>query len=315
MIYSGRSQALVDDLVDMYNEKTGEQVEVRYGNDAELLALLAEEGEQSPADIFWANTTGALANASSENRLQALPDSILALPSSYTASSGQWIPVTVRFRVLAYNPQNVSEEELPSSISELTEMTEFEGRVGWTPTYSSFYDFITAMRIIEGEEFTLDWIEGMKALNPVAYSSNTPMVQALVGGEIDMGLTNHYYVLRMKYGDAKSGDQTPQPDAPIETHHFESGDLGNLALVTGAALLNTSDQNEQALRFLKFLVSEEAQSFAVQSVNEYPVIDGVEVQDFMLDADQAFELSPEYDYEQLQNLEGTLDLLRKAGLN
>ncbi|MDX1585981.1 MAG: substrate-binding domain-containing protein, partial [Balneolaceae bacterium] len=147
IVYSGRSQALVDGLVDQFKEETGADIKVRYGNDAELLAILNEEGDKSPADIFWANTTGALANANENNLLAPLPDSLLQIPASYTSSSGRWLPVTVRFRVLGYNPNNVTVDELPSSVMELPDMEEFEGRVGWTPTYSSFYDFITAMRL------------------------------------------------------------------------------------------------------------------------------------------------------------------------
>ena len=314
VVYSGRSQALVDDLVAEFKEQSDIDVEVRYGNDAELLAILNEEGEKSPADVYWANTTGALANASQEGLLVTLPDSLVNKPASYTSSSGEWIPVTVRFRVLAYNPQEVDASALPSSVMDLPQMEGIEGRVGWTPTYSSFYDFMTAMRLQKGEEATRTWLEGMQSLNPQAYSSNTPMIQALAAGEIDVALTNHYYVLRMKHGDAKSGDQEPQPEAAVETYHFAEGDIGNLALVTGAAQLQTANSSEAAQQFLSFLLSKQAQEFAVQSVNEYPVIKGVSVPDYLLDEERALELSPEYDYEQLKQLEGTLNLLREAGL-
>jgi iron(III) transport system substrate-binding protein len=307
IVYSGRSQALVDNLVDQFKEQTGANIKVRYGNDAELLAIMNEEGDRSPADIFWANTTGALANANENGLLSQLPDSLLQIPASYTASSGRWLPVTVRFRVLGYNPNNVSESELPASVMDLPDLEQFEGRVGWTPTYSSFYDFITAMRLEEGRDATMNWLEGMQNLNPKAYPSNTPMVQAIAAGEIDMGLTNHYYILRVKDGgDAASN---------IETHHFNSGDIGNLALVTGAGVLNTSENTDLAHRFLRFLLSEQAQRYAAESVHEYPVIRNVEVTDIMLDEGEAFELSPDYDYEELRQLEETLNLLREAGLN
>lgn len=307
IIYSGRSQALVDDLVDRFKEQTGANVNVRYGNDAELLAILNEEGDKSPADVFWANTTGALANANENELLSQLPDSLLQIPASFKASSGRWLPVTVRFRVLGYNPNNVSTDDLPASVMELPDMEQFEGRVGWTPTYSSFYDFITAMRLEEGRDATMNWLEGMQNLNPKAYPSNTPMVQAIAAGEIDMGLTNHYYILRVKDGENAASN--------IETHHFASGDIGNLALVTGAGVLNTSENTDLAHRFLRFLLSEQAQSYAAETVHEYPVIRNVEVTDIMLGEGEAFELSPDYDYEELRQLEQTLDLLREAGLN
>lgn len=327
VIYSGRSQALVDELVADFEEQTGSEVSVRYGNDAELLAVMGEEGDQSPADVYWANTTGALANASGQGMLVQLPDSLLNKPASYTSSSGEWAPVTVRFRVLAYNPQNVDVDELPGSVLDLPGMEQFEGRIGWTPTYSSFYDFITAMRLTEGDDTTQEWLQSMTELNPKPYSSNTPMVQAIASGEIDIGLTNHYYVLRIKQGGAGGGSADtdsdsdsdsyagePNPDATIETYHFDTGDIGNLALVTGAGQLQTAKNPELAQQFLSFLLSRQAQEFAAQSVHEYPVIREVELPGYMLDEEKALELSPEYDYEQLQQLEGTLNLLREVGL-
>lgn len=322
IVYSGRSQALVDDLVDQFKKQTGANIKVRYGNDAELLAILNEEGEKSPADVIWANTTGALANATEQDLLATLPDSLLNKPASYTSDSGKWVPITVRFRVLVYNPQQVDSTDLPVSVMDLPNMEKFEGRVGWTPTYSSFYDFVTAMRITQGEEATRKWLLQMQQLNPKAYNSNTPMVQGVAAGEIDIALTNHYYPIQMKYGGAEGyyesyehyGQPEPNPDANYETYHFAEGDIGNLALVTGAAQLNTADNVELAQQFLSFLLSEGAQQYAAQSVNEYPVIKGVDLPDYMLNEQKAFELSPEYNYEQLQQLEQTLSLLREAGL-
>lgn len=328
VVYSGRSQGLVDPLVEDFKEQTGINIEVRYGNDAELLAVMSEEGDQSPADIYWANTTGALANASQEGKLVALPDSLTSKPASYTSSSGEWLPVTVRFRTLAYNPNEIDEADLPESVMDIPSRDQFDGRIGWTPTYSSFYDFITSMRLIEGEDVAMEWLEGMQALNPKSYSSNTPMLQALAGGEIDIALTNHYYILRIKHG---SGEQTSDSDsdsdsdtsmsgeplgsdAAVATYHFAEGDVGNLAMVTGAAQLKTSENDEAAQKFLSFLLSKHVQKFAAESVHEYPVIRDVELPDYMLGAEEAFNLSPEYDYEQLKQLEGTLNMLREVGL-
>ncbi|MDR8392493.1 extracellular solute-binding protein [Aliifodinibius sp. S!AR15-10] len=322
VVYSGRSRALVDDLVKKFEEKTGHRVDVRYGNDAELLAVMREEGDQSPADLFWANTTGALANANKSNMLKTLPDTLLNVPDSYASTSGKWMPITVRFRVLAYNPKRVDTADLPESVMDLPEMSQFEGRVGWTPTYSSFYDFITTMRDLEGADVTKSWLAGMQQLNPASYSSNPPMIQALIAGEIDIALTNHYYILQYKYGGAEGeyeeevyfDEPVVDENAPVETYHFAQGDIGNLALVTGASLLETSSQDEVALEFLRFLVSQEAQSYAADVVHEYPVINTVTLPDYMLDSEKALKISPDYDYENLQNLGATLNLLREAGL-
>ena len=310
VIYSGRSMALVDSLVEVYRQETGREVSVRYGSDAQLLAALEEEGDQSPADVFWANTTGALTQAAGSDLLAQLPDSLLARPGSFVPESGLWTPVTARFRVLAYNPDIVSADDLPASVLDLPNLDQFEGRVGWTPAYSSFQDFVTAMRLTHGSDTTRTWLNGMQALNPNAYASNTPMIRALAAGEIDIALTNHYYILRIKHGNAEtSGDRY----APVETYHFEPGDVGNLALVTGAAQLATSDQPDAARQFLRFLLSNQAQRFATTIVNEYPVVDGVAVPEYMTPVSETLQLSPEFNYEALSDLEATLQLLRDTG--
>ncbi len=310
VIYSGRKSVLVDPLVEQFTEATGIAVEVRSGSDAELVAALQEEGDASPADLYWANTAGALGVAGEAGLFSQLPDSILSKPDGYVPSSGLWVPVTVRFRVMAYDPGRVTPEFLPASVMDLPNNDAFRGQIGWTPTYSSFQDFITAMREIHGEEATRNWIEGMKALEPKAYPSNTPMLEAMMAGEIMVGLTNHYYVLRVVHG----GDDDLRDDPTVATHHFGAGDTGNLALVTGAGLLNTSTQTEKALAFLSFLLSEDAQSFAAETVREYPVVRAATVPDYLLPFDEAVALGPEFDFDRLRNLEGTLDLLREKGL-
>lgn len=330
VIYSGRSKPLVDSLVQVYQQQADMPVRVKYGTDAQLLAALQEEGDQTPADVYWANTTGALGNAVNNDLLATLPDSLVNRVMRFAPSSQRWVPVTTRFRVLAYNSDEVNPDDLPSSVLDLPDQSRFEGRVGWTPAYSSFQDFVTALRLTEGTETARTWLEDMQELNPKSYTSNTPMIRALEAGEIDVALTNHYYVLRLKHGGAEGeyedeeGEEEeheeeeheegePRASAPVAMHHFEAGDMGNLALVTGAGVLQASDQNEAGHRFLRFLLSERAQSFAATRVNEYPVVSGTQVPDYMMPVDMALKLSPEFELQRLQKMDPTLELLRDVG--
>ncbi|MFP4228643.1 MAG: iron ABC transporter substrate-binding protein [Salinivenus sp.] len=327
VIYSGRSQALVDSLVEQYQDESDVPVRVRYGSDTELQAALQEEGDQSPADVFWANTTGALGNAVNNDQLATLPDSILDRTERFAPSNGRWTPVTTRFRVLAYNTEEVDSTDLPDSVLDLPEMDELEGRIGWTPAYSSFQDFVTALRLTEGEEAARTWLEDMQDLDPNSYDSNTPMIEALAAGEIDVALTNHYYVLRIKHsapeGEYEGGEEEEEEEeeeegvsasAPVEMYRFADGDLGNLALVTGAGVLQSSDQSDAAHDFLRFLLSQEAQAYAANRVNEYPVVSGTEVPDYLLPVEDALALSPDVELDRLREREPTLELLRDVGL-
>lgn len=327
VIYSGRSQALVDSLVQQYQEESDVPVRVRYGSDTQLQAAIQEEGDQSPADVFWANTTGALGNAVNNDQLATLPDSILGRAERFAPSSGRWVPVTTRFRVLAYNTETVDSTDLPDSVLDLPERDDLEGRIGWTPAYSSFQDFVTALRLTEGEETARTWLEDMQDLNPNSYTSNTPMIEALAAGEIDVALTNHYYVLRIQHsapegeyeGDEEEEGEEEEEEgipasAPVETYRFADGDLGNLALVTGAGVLQTSDQSDAAHDFLRFLLSQQAQSFAANQVNEYPVVSGTDVPDYLIPVEDALALSPDFELDRLREREPTLELLRDAGI-
>ncbi|MEM1041000.1 MAG: extracellular solute-binding protein [Bacteroidota bacterium] len=307
VIYSGRKQALIEPIVDRFRDETGIDVQARYGSDAEMIAALEEEGDRSQADLFLANTAGALGAARNAGLFTDLPDSLLQMPSGFVPSSGQWVPVTVRFRVLAYDSTRVDPSTLPASVLDMPGASNLAGRIGWTPTYSSFQDFITALRIDQGPEATEAWIEGVQALEPKAYGSNTPMLEALAAGEIDVALTNHYYVLRLLNNAA---DAPP----PVGTHRFAEGDAGNLALVTGAGALGTGQNRESALRFLSFLLQPETQALFAEEVREYPVVRGVDVPPALLSFDEVQNLSPDIDFEELRDLEGTLALLRDEEL-
>ena len=358
VLYSGRSKSLVEPLVERYEKNRNVNVEVRYGRDAALLAALEEEGKASEVDVFWANTAGALGAAAEKGLLGKLPASIRETPSRFVPNSGLWTPVTTRFRVLAYHTDRVGPEELPDSVLDTEGLAAHEGRIGWTPTYSSFQDFVTAMRVRHGPERTKQWLAAVKELNPKSYRSNTAMLQAMLAGEIDVALTNHYYVHRLKHGGpegeyegheeeeeheghaAHHGGEAPatatrprtraaqpehgeheeheegepRPKAPIASHHFAEGDVGNLALVTGASVLANAPRPERGHAFVKYLLSAPAQRYAAQRVHEYPVVAGVEVPDHLLPVERATRLSPEIDFAALRNIQPTLALLREVGL-
>lgn len=301
-IYTGRGQGLIEPLVKQFEAETKIKVQVRYGRDAEILAAIQEEGSRSPADVFWANTSGALGLASEKGLLTKLPTSITSKAVAFVPESGNWVPLSIRFRVMAYNPQKIKPADLPASVLDLPKQTALKGRIGWTPSYSSFQDFIAAMILSFGEAKTREWINAMKALEPKVYASNPPMIEAIRTGEIDVALTNHYYIQRY----LKAGFQ-------IGTHYFAKGDIGSLALVTGAGILKTSKRSNEATRFILWLLSPKAQQFFPGEVFEYPIIKNVILPPSLLPLEDMTTRSPKLDFEKLQ-LDDALKLLREAGL-
>lgn len=303
-VYTGRGQGLVDPLVQQFKRETGIDVKVRYGSDAQILAALEEEGKRSPADIFWGNTAGALGVAGERGLFIKLGTSLTRLPTAFVPDSGTWVPLTVRLRVLAYNPGKVKAEELPASLLDLPKLSRFKGKIGWTPTYSSFQDMVAAMITLHGEARTRQWLVDMKALEPKSYPSNPAMLEAMRAGEIDIAPTNHYYIQRyVRAGQAQN----------IATYYFANGDVGNLALVTGAGILKTSKNLSEANRFLLWLLSAKGQQYFASEVIEYPVTANAVLSASLLPFNQALAKGPKLDFEKLK-LDNTLRLLREVGL-
>ncbi len=305
VVYSGRSKGLVHPIIKQFEKETGITVKVRYGNTAQLAVALLEEGEKSPADLFWAQDAGALGAVSKQGLFQTLPESTTSkVPDKFRNSEGTWIATSGRARVLAYAPERVKAEELPKSVFDLTD-AKWKGRVGWAPQNASFQAFVTAMRILEGEEKAEEWLRGMKANGAKSYPKNTPIIRALAAGEIDLGLPNHYYLMRFKKSDS---------GFPVEQVFFTSGDVGNLVNVAGIGVLKSSSHSEEVSSFVQYLLSPKVQQVFISEVFEYPVTDAVIPSEKLLPLDELLKLTPELNLEKLDDLEGTLKLLRETDI-
>lgn len=302
VVYSGRSESLIQPLLEQFTADTGIEIEVRYGGTAEMAATILEEGDNSPADVFLAQDAGALGALAAAGRLRVLPTDILErVPAQFVSVTGQWVGLSGRVRALVYNTDQVAEDQLPGSLLDLTR-SEWQGKVGWAPENGSFQANVTAMRLLLGEEATREWLEGMIANGAVSYPKNDAIVQAVMNGEIAAGLVNHYYVFRFK---------VQFPEAPIAVHYFQSGDAGALINVAGAGVVNTSRRPGLAQRLILYLLGRDAQTYFAQQTYEYPLAAGIEPGPDIppLDSIQA----PNLDLSQLADLQATLTLLRDTG--
>jgi iron(III) transport system substrate-binding protein len=284
-VYSGREEELVEPLFEQFTEQTGIEVDVRYGDSAELAATISEEGDNSPAEVFFAQDPGSL--GAIEDSLGQLPGEILdRVPEEYRDEDGRWVGTSGRVRVIAYSTEALDEEEVPDSVFELTE-PEWKGRVGVAPTNASFQAFVSAMRLSEGDEKTREWLENLKANGVKLYERNTPIVEAVAAGEIDLGLVNHYYLYLVKEED---------PDAAVDNHYLGEGD------------------REEAERFVEFLLSDEGQRFYTEAAEEaeYPLVEGIAPKEGLPPLDSL--RGPEIDLTRLgEELEPTLELLSETG--
>lgn len=265
-VYSGRTEELIQPLLDEFAAETGVTVEVRYGDSADLALLIDEEGDQTPADMFISQSPGATGYLEGLDRLRKLDSDVLDLVApEYRSANDRWTGVSGRVRVLVYNTDLVQPRDLPDSVLELTKPT-YADQVAVAPTNGSFQDFVTAMRELEGERRTERWLAGMEENGARAYASNSAIVEAVSRGEIPMGLVNHYYAALTKAAD---------PSAPVENHVFEDQDVGSVILVTAAAVLDQTDDRKLAERFVRFLLSESAQTHLAEDEFEYPLARGI----------------------------------------
>jgi len=302
-VYSGREEELVQPLIDQFEEKTGIQVDVRYGNSADLAATIAEEGDNSPADVFFSQDPGSLGAVA--DKLVELPQETLdRVAERFRDSGNRWTGTSGRTRVLAYNTEALTEEQVPDSVFDLTDAA-WKGKIGIAPTNASFQAFVTAMRLSAGDEKTRQWLVDLKQNDPKIYEKNTPIVEAVAAGEIDLGLVNHYYLSLVK---------AEQPDAPVANHFLAAGDPGALVSVAGAGVLASTGNRAQAEQFVAFLLSDEGQRYYTESAEEaeYPLVDGIPARSGLPPLETL--KGPDVDLSTFgAELESTLEMLRETG--
>jgi iron(III) transport system substrate-binding protein len=297
-IYSGRSEELVGPVIEQFEADTGIAVEVRYGSTSNLALTILEEGANTEADVFFAQDAGALGLLAKDGVLESLPTYILdSVEPRFRSADGLWVGVTGRARVITYNTDALSEDDLPASLADFTDPA-WRGRVGFAPTNASFLSHLTALRVAEGDDAAGAFVKGLLDNDARQYENNSAAVAAVAAGEIDAALVNHYYMYRVL---------AETPDAPLASYYFPGDDIGNLVNVAGAAIVSSSDAKPLAQQFIAYLLSRTAQTYFSEQTYEYPLLLG-------MDADPRLKPlaeieTPEVDLSDLDDLEATLDLL------
>jgi iron(III) transport system substrate-binding protein len=305
VVYSGRTENLIEPLLDEFAEQTGIEVQPRYEDSANLALLIDEEGDRSPADVFISQSPGAVGYLDDAGRLSELPSDLLdAVAEGDAAADGTWVGLSGRVRTLVYNTEMVDEADLPSSVLDLTDPA-YAGDVAVAPTNSSFQDFVTVLRHELGDDETLAWLEGMAANRPPTFDNNTAIVEAVGRGEVAMGLVNHYYALRATDAD---------PGLTIENHFFPAGDLGSTLLVTAASIIEGTDMDDEAAQLIEFLLSPQAQRYFSDETFEYPLARGAEPHEVLPPFDRI--TTTRVDLDELGGgLGRTAQMIDESGLN
>ena len=304
IVYSGRSEDLIGPIVEEFEKESGIDVQVRYGDTAELAAAILEEGNNSPADVYFAQDAGALGALADADRLQPLDIEILnQVEARFRSPEGLWVGLSGRARVVVYNTNQIQPSGLPDSIWGFTD-PKWKGKIGWAPTNGSFQAFVTALRVIEGEDRAREWLQGIQVNTPKVYENNTAIVDAVAKGEVEVGFVNHYYLFRFL---KEQGDSFP-----ARNYTFPNGDIGNLVNVAGAGILNTAQRVEAGEAFIRFMLSEKAQKYFAEETTEYPLIDGIAIDPRLTPLVQID--TPDIDLSNLDDLNGTLQLLQELDI-
>jgi iron(III) transport system substrate-binding protein len=304
VIYSGRKESLVGAIIEEFENLTGVDVQVKYGKTFPVATMILEEGDNSPADIYYAQDPGGVGFLAAEGRLVTLPDDITGAVADWAKpADGSWIGISGRARVLVHT---ATLTDLPSSCEELTD-AKWKGKLGWAPTNSSFQTMVTGMRTMWGEEKTKQWLSDMMANDVGVYPKNTPQVAAAAAEEISIGLVNHYYLHRFI---SESGDSFNARNL-----FLSDGGPCSLVMVSGAGIVDTGKNRANAEKFLRFMTSKVAQQYFTGQIYEYPVLAGDHgVKTHMLLPALEDLNKPDLSMEDLSDLTGTQVIFRDLGM-
>ncbi|GAA3866809.1 iron ABC transporter substrate-binding protein [Haloarcula argentinensis] len=261
------------------------------------------EADASPADVFMSIDAGSLGAVANAGATASLPDEALStVPEAYQDSEGRWVGIAGRARAIPYNTNQISDSDIPSSVQEFPETAALENNMGWAPSYGAFQSFVTAMRLIRGDDETMSWLQAMQDHGISTYDDEFRVSNSCADGELAAGFANHYYTLRV---------QSARESSPIGLA-FTEGDAGALVNVSGLEIINGTDNADLASNFVRHVLSAEAQEFFATRTFAYPMIPGVAP---VGDLPRIDELNPpDINLTELADVAGTVDLLRDAGV-
>ena len=297
-LYLGRGEGgLYENVLDAIKKRNPKlNLKIRRGATAALANTLAAEAKAGVkrADLFWAVDTGSIGMVTDSGLAKPLPtDLTTQLKEGFQYPS--WTPVTGRIRTLPYNTERVTPDQIPDSVMALADS---DLALGWAPAYASFQSFVTAMRILEGEKATADWLKGVNS-KAKKYAGELGVVMGVERGEVDMGFANHYYTLRLKAG---------KPNANVALAYTQN-DAGCLVNASGIVALSEGDL---PVNFIRYLLSREVQGYLASEAYEIPLVQGVTPPQGL---PALSEISPpDMDLRKLADLRPTLNLMRKVGV-
>lgn len=267
-IYSSRHYNTDDQLYDGFTEQTGINVNLIEGKDDELIERIKSEGANSPADILITVDAGRLWRAAQAGIFASVESEILEkkIPDNLQDPNNLWFGYSKRARVVIYNKDKVN----PSQLSTYEDLAnpKWKGKFIVRSSSNIYNQSLVAGMIEErGEEATAKWIEGLVANFARSPQGNdTSQIEDVAAGVADLTLANTYYVARY--------EDNPEVFEKVGIFFPNQDDRGAHVNISGAGLLKNAPNKDNAIAFLEYLASPEAQEFFALGNNEYPVVEG-----------------------------------------
>lgn len=275
-LYSSRHYNTDDALYEGFTEQTGIRVNLIEGNADELLERIINEGENSPADVFMTVDAGRLWRAAEADIFMPVDSAALnsSIPENLRHPDGLWYGFSKRARIIMYNRDRVNPTEL-STYEALTD-PKWEGRI-LIRSSSNIYNQSLVAGMIEtnGLEATEEWAKGLVAnFARPPEGNDTAQIMAAAAGLGDIAIANSYYLVRL----GKSDDPADQEVFnKIGAFFPNQSGRGTHVNISGAGVVKTAPNRDGAIAFLEYLVTPQAQAFFAQGNNEYPVVEGTEL--------------------------------------
>ena len=261
VIYSARHYGQ-EAAFDAFTKKTGIQLKILNGSTGELFERLKAEGERSPADILLTVDAGNLWNAARAGLLARTdsPELQANIPAHLRDPENRWVGLTVRARTIMYNTKKVKPSEL--STYEALGDPKWKGRLCLrTSGYIYNQSLLATMIKRHGEVKTESIVRGWVANEPILINGDTKILEAIAAGQCDVGITNHYYLARLV---------SKNPDFPVAPFWANQQTTGTHVNISGAGITAHAKNRANAVKFLEFLSSPEAQQMFANLSFEYP---------------------------------------------
>lgn len=273
-LYSSRHYDTDKDLYAQFEAATGVELNLIEADDDELIERIKSEGANSPADVLITVDVARLFRAQEEGLLQAIASEKLdqAIPANLRADDGSWYGLTKRARVIVYDQREVNPEAL-SSYENLAD-PQWQGKI-CIRSSSNVYNqsLVAAMLVANGEEATKTWLEGFVAnFAREPEGNDTAQIKAVAAGECDLALVNSYYVARLQQSESPEDREVV---ANLGVFFPTLGGVGTHINVSGAGVVASAPNRENAIAFLEYLATPEAQEIFANNNNEFPAVAGL----------------------------------------